>query len=297
MGVIRVIKNQAIKDALLGVTRQYFVGDLKKPQTLTFFVSEKLEIGITHYEQSSIEPPHKHTSTYEYQYMLSGHTQYLDIETGQVYEFVGGDFYEIQPNTSYAQKSKPGTSILFIKAPSINDKVVLPIENDLQRWYDEKLKTIRTDYYYDPNAPIANSIKPAAAAAIIKEDKILMLKRTDNQKWTMPGGTLEFGESITECAVREVREETGLDVKLLDVIGCYTDPHIVVEYSDGEVRQEFTLVFYAPYIGGGIAIDAESSDYKWINLSEVLNLDLTHSQRRRLNDVIAYISNNTKHIE
>ena len=64
----------------------------------------------------------------------------------------------------------------------------------------------RRDYFYDTKAPKPNSIKPAAAVALSDGDgRILLLRRKDNDKWTMPGGTLDFGESFVQCAVREVR--------------------------------------------------------------------------------------------
>ncbi len=295
MGVIKGIKKDEIKEALQGLTRQYFVGNLKKPQKLSFFISEKVEVGITSYDDYAIEPPHKHTEASEYQYMISGRTQYIDVDTKEIHEFIAGDFFEIEPNTSYAQKSKPGTVILFIKVPSINDKIVLPIDEELQKWLDVKLKTVRTDYFYNEQAPKANSIKPASAVAIVNDGKILMLKRSDNKKWTMPGGTLEFGESLIDCAVREVKEEAGLEVKITDIIGTYTDPNIVVSYSDGEVRQEFTVLYFGEYLGGKVSMDEESTEYQWININDVLSLELADSQRRRLNDVMAYIERKEKH--
>lgn len=101
----------------------------------------------------------------------------------------------------------------------------------------------RTDYYYDGNAPKPNSIAPAAVAIFDEHDRLLLLKRKDNDKWTMPGGTMDFGESLTDCAIREVKEETGLNIAIVDVVGIYTDPNILIEYSDREVRQEFTVVY------------------------------------------------------
>ena len=101
----------------------------------------------------------------------------------------------------------------------------------------------RRDHFYDPEAPKPNSIRPAAAVALFDSGgNILLLRRKDNDKWTMPGGTLDFGESLTSCAIREVREETGLQIRITGLAGTHTDPHILIEYSDGEVRQEFTFV-------------------------------------------------------
>ena len=85
----------------------------------------------------------------------------------------------------------------------------------------------RRDYFYDPKAPKPNSIRPAAAVALFDSGgNILLLRRKDNDKWTMPGGTLDFGESLTYCAIREVREETGLQIRITGLVGTYTDPHI-----------------------------------------------------------------------
>jgi 8-oxo-dGTP diphosphatase len=120
----------------------------------------------------------------------------------------------------------------------------------------------RRDYFYDPEAPKPNSIRLAAAVALFNSSgNILLLRRKDNDKWTMPGGTLDFGESLTHCAIREVREETGLQIQITGLIGTYTDPHILIAYSDGEVRQEFTFVYAAEIESGGLKIDADLSGH------------------------------------
>jgi 8-oxo-dGTP diphosphatase len=147
----------------------------------------------------------------------------------------------------------------------------------------------RRDYFYDPNAPKPNSIHPAAAVALFDSGgNILLVRRKDNDKWTMPGGTLDFGESLTDCAIREVREETGLQIRITGLIGTYTDPHILIAYTDGEVRQEFTLVYAAEIESGNLTIDDESKEAAWVPLSSALELQLADSQRRRLTDVLEY---------
>ena len=147
----------------------------------------------------------------------------------------------------------------------------------------------RRDYFYDPKAPKPNSIRPAAAAALFDSGgNILLLRRKDNDKWTMPGGTLDFGESLTDCATREVREETGLKIRITGLIGTYTDPHILIGYSDGEVRQEFTFVYAAEIESGELKIDNESKEAVWMPLSSAVELPLAESQRRRLKDVMEY---------
>ena len=69
----------------------------------------------------------------------------------------------------------------------------------------------RRDYYDDPDAPDANSLVPAASAIVVDEaGRILLHRRQDNNRWALPGGRMELGESVSGCAIREVHEETGL---------------------------------------------------------------------------------------
>jgi 8-oxo-dGTP diphosphatase len=72
------------------------------------------------------------------------------------------------------------------------------------------------------------------------------------------------------------------------LIGTYTDPHILIAYSDGEVRQEFTLVYAAEIESGNLKIDDESKEAAWVPLPSAIELPLADSQRRRLKDVIRY---------
>ncbi len=125
---------------------------------------------------------------------------------------------------------------------------------------------------------------------------MLMLHRKDNKKWTMPGETMEFGESWTDCALREVKEESGLDVTIKDIIGTYTDPNIRVAYSDGEVRQEFTIVYYGEASNYDVSIDDESSQFKWVALDKIVDLPLAESQRRRINDVLEFLKSGKRNL-
>ena len=95
----------------------------------------------------------------------------------------------------------------------------------------------RTDYYHDPDAPAANSLVPGGSA-IVEDDRgrILLQRRADSGNWSLPGGVMEIGESIGDAVVREVREETGLDVELTGVVGLFTDPaHVIAgKYANAE---------------------------------------------------------------
>lgn len=297
MGQFKVIKNEDIRLSLEDKTRQYFAGNLKKPQILDFIKNDEVEIGITSYKTHSREIPHRHTIAIEYQYVINGRTQYMDLDTEEIYDFSRGDFFAIYPGTTYAQKSKPNTEILFIKVPSINDKRIMETNDIVEKWLSEKLHTIRKDYYHDFNAPKANSIRPAAAVALVsKDERILMLRRADSNNWTMPGGTMKFNESLQECAIREVFEETGLNVEIVDIIGIYTDPEVRVAYSDGEVRQEFTVLYYGHIKGGNEQIDDESMELRWINMDKLSEIHMATSQKKRIKDVIQFVIKGTRRI-
>ena len=141
MPKILKISGQEIDQALRNVTRQYLVGDLQKPQALQHVPSSLIEIGMARYEnEGKLEPPHRHKQAFEFQYMMAGLTAYLDLTTAEERVFRKGDFYVIEPGVVYAQKSAPGTEILFIKVPPGNDKVPLDTTPEVEAWFREPIK-------------------------------------------------------------------------------------------------------------------------------------------------------------
>jgi ADP-ribose pyrophosphatase YjhB (NUDIX family) len=141
----------------------------------------------------------------------------------------------------------------------------------------------RTEHYDDPNAPEPNSLVPAASAVVANErGEILMQRRKDNDLWALPGGTMDLGESIGETAIREVREETGLNVEIDGIVGIYSDPRHLIEYSDGEVRQQFNICFRARLIDGTLRGSDESTDVRWVPSAELDELPIHHTTRLRL---------------
>jgi 8-oxo-dGTP pyrophosphatase MutT (NUDIX family) len=145
----------------------------------------------------------------------------------------------------------------------------------------------RRDYYDDPDAPAPNSIV-AAASAIVTNDKgeILVHRRTDNDLWALPGGGMEFGESIAETIAREVYEETGLRVKATHVVAVYSDPKHVFAYSDGEVRQEFSVCIACEIISGELKISNESKELLFATPSELSELKMHPRIRARIDDYL-----------
>jgi ADP-ribose pyrophosphatase YjhB (NUDIX family) len=142
---------------------------------------------------------------------------------------------------------------------------------------------VRTDYLNDPNAPVPNSIVPAASAIVTNDaGEILLQRRTDNGLWALPGGTMDLGERIADTAVREVKEETGLMVEVTGIVGIYSDPGHVIAYTDGEVRQEFNICFAAKLMGGQLSGSDESTEVRWIAPTTVEKLPMHESIRLRI---------------
>ncbi|MGW2559644.1 NUDIX hydrolase [Streptomyces sp. NPDC001514] len=141
----------------------------------------------------------------------------------------------------------------------------------------------RTEYYDDPNAPKPNSMVVAASAVVTDgRGRILLQRRRDNDLWALPGGGMDMTDSLPGTAVREVKEETGLDVEVTGLVGTYTDPRHIIEYSDGEVRRQFNVCFRARVIGGDLSISDESTELRFVDTSELEALPMHHTQRLRL---------------
>jgi ADP-ribose pyrophosphatase YjhB (NUDIX family) len=141
----------------------------------------------------------------------------------------------------------------------------------------------RRDLLDDPNAPKANRLVPAASAVVVDEaGRILLLKRTDNEYWSIPGGGMEPGESIAETIVREVREETGIEARVEKLLGVYSNPRHVSVYDDGEVRQQFSVCFLCRAVGGELQTSKESSEVRFAELAELEALSIHPSIRLRI---------------
>lgn len=147
----------------------------------------------------------------------------------------------------------------------------------------------RIDYYDNPDAPAANSMVPSVNVVIENDvGEILMIERSDNGNWALPGGAIDLGESMSQAGVRETKEETGIDCEILDVLGIYTDPkHIILYTSNGEARQEFSILLRGRCTGGTPTPSSESTTVRWIPPSELNSLQMNNTMRRRIDHYLA----------
>jgi ADP-ribose pyrophosphatase YjhB (NUDIX family) len=140
-----------------------------------------------------------------------------------------------------------------------------------------------TDYLNDPNAPRANSIVPSVTAIVPNDhDALLLVHKTDNDLWALPGGAMDVGEFMADTVVREVKEETGIDVEVTGVVGIYTNPNHVMAYDDGEVRQQCSICATTRMLGGQLATSSETSEVELVAPARLDSVKIHPPMRLRI---------------
>jgi ADP-ribose pyrophosphatase YjhB (NUDIX family) len=146
----------------------------------------------------------------------------------------------------------------------------------------------RIDYLDDPDAPEANSLVPSVNVGVINDrGDVLLIRRTDNENWALPGGAMDIGETIAEAGVRETREETGIDCAIVRLVGVYTNPrHVMLYTSNNEARQECSLVFEARPTGGEPTTSSESREVRWVAPGDIDRYTMHPSMRQRVGHLL-----------
>jgi len=124
------------------------------------------------------------------------------------------------------------------------------------------------------------TFKVAFKAIIKKDDKILVLKRSSKedvfeQLWDIPGGRMFFGEMPEEALTREIKEETGLDVKI-------SSPFTVWSFFASDDLQVIGITMLAEYVKGTVKLSEEHTEYRWINPEEFAQLDAHKNLKKEI---------------
>jgi ADP-ribose pyrophosphatase YjhB (NUDIX family) len=119
------------------------------------------------------------------------------------------------------------------------------------------------------------------------QDRILLQQRSDFDAWGLPGGVLEFGESILDCARRELFEETSLTAGDLSLAGVYSEPEFDVFYPNGDQVQQYTICLQGRVMGGNLRADGlESRAVQFFRPDELPLSQIPPWYRAMLNDLL-----------
>ncbi len=109
----------------------------------------------------------------------------------------------------------------------------------------------------------------AVTLVLNKENKLLMMKRTDSNTWGIPGGAVELGEVIEEAAKRETREETNLEIVDMSLFGVFSGPELYYVYPNGDEVYNVSIVYLSHDWRGEIKLNDEHSEWGWFAASEI----------------------------
>ena len=126
-----------------------------------------------------------------------------------------------------------------------------------------------------PKQPIVG-----VGAVVVCDGKILLEKRKNEPgkgKWSIPGGLVELGENVEQTVIREVKEETGLEVEKpehIDVVGN------VIKDENGEIKYHFVIIdYFVKLKGGTLKAASDAEELRWVTFDEVEKYDLTKTFR------------------
>jgi ADP-ribose pyrophosphatase len=117
----------------------------------------------------------------------------------------------------------------------------------------------------------------------VQEGKILLIKRGSEPgrgKWSIPGGVVELGETLEKAVIREVKEETNLDVEVVRLIDAVDN---IMGDPNGKLRFHFVILDYLTQLKGGtLQPSSDVLDTKWVRIDEAEDYDLTKTFREFL---------------
>jgi 8-oxo-dGTP pyrophosphatase MutT (NUDIX family) len=137
----------------------------------------------------------------------------------------------------------------------------------------------------EPDSERALGVRPSVSAVIFDgRGRLLLQQRSDGGQWGLPGGSVEIGESVHDAVIREVREETGLQVTVLRLVGVYSEPTLqVVRYPDGNVWHYVNVCFECAVRSGELTTCDETLALRYVSPAR-LPATLLPNHRIRIRD-------------
>lgn len=148
------------------------------------------------------------------------------------------------------------------------------------------MKSELTIFTNDSKAPKPNKpLVPGVCAVLVNtKNQIFLHKRIDSNLWSLPGGQMQIGESISRCCLREIKEETNIKAKIVKLMGLYTSPRIVFRFPNGNIFQSFVVAFLCRVQHGRVLLNKESRNYQWFNLEEIKKLKTLPLVKKTISD-------------
>jgi len=118
---------------------------------------------------------------------------------------------------------------------------------------------------------------------LVKDRQILLVKRghePNKGMWSIPGGLIKLGETAEEAAIREVREETGLEVSIGAVAGVF---NVIIKDSDSKIKYHYVIIdYFGEVVGGMLRPGADVTDARWFWLDEIGDVETSPTVRKAL---------------
>jgi 8-oxo-dGTP pyrophosphatase MutT (NUDIX family) len=129
------------------------------------------------------------------------------------------------------------------------------------------------------------------ARGVMRDDagRVLLIERSDNGYWSMPGGAMELGESVADCAIREVWEETGLRATTATPFAIYSGPQYTYTNMFGDRYQLFVVAFELTGWTGEIMPDPQEATAAGFFAPDDLPEPLSRSTNETLADLTRFI--------
>lgn len=109
----------------------------------------------------------------------------------------------------------------------------------------------------------------AAVLVLDEQNRLLMLKRSDNECWGIPGGGTELGEVIEDAVRRETLEETSAEIEEMSLFGVFSGPDLYYKYPNGDEVYNVSIVYVCRDWRGEIKLNHEHTEWKWFAANEI----------------------------
>ncbi len=118
-----------------------------------------------------------------------------------------------------------------------------------------------------------------SVAGLVKNDdnQVLLIKSPD-RGWEYPGGVVEFGESLEAALIREIKEESGVDIEIIGFVGL----------GKNIERNILNIDFVCKYVSGGLATSDESLEVRWFSMEEAVNIVEAPLTKKRLVQMLSH---------